>query len=604
MALARRVLVCLASLLVPAVAIAAEPPPPVSRSAECGILLPCVPAAPRGLAGHLRLGLLVEQPERAQGAPFALGGWISLGLSFWRWGEAGVFFAGTAESPLAPGDGVRWRSGPLGIWGVLAPPLLQHLGGSEGRGGLSVAFHGELDTGRAPFDGGGRLYDVTQSYGVVLPWEEWRLHGGLVAGVQLADDDRARCGQGCAPAYRGGYLGASLWARVTRTLYVGGDALIRVDGAGTRDAFAAVGFRLLEDAGIAGSAAGAWRADLRTGQTSWRYLVGFGVSYGPGYDSHWLREMLRLPDLRFSPRAVLPPPTLPTPPLAPPPPGPSCYLDPLGGPPLHLSSLDRAQDPVSSWRSFRSCQVAGWASETAQREPGVMLAQAGPYRPLPAAGPAFRPLPGWRPAAGPRWPEAEPREEAAPERAEPAPGQPGFRGWRAGQPVPPWWWRLPVPLTSSIGPAPDAPSPSPPEAPAAPRPAAAGPSPGDAPPAEPAPTASEPAPAAPRAPRRQRQEFKRNDKRAASAENRERYGTERCESCGIEVQAPPPGGQGPGERVPPNQRTYDHILPDLHGGPPTRSNIDILCSECNLAKGSDYWVPWLRNVIPPTPRLK
>lgn len=35
--------------------------------------------------------------------------------------------------------------------------------------------------------------------------------------------------------------------------------------------------------------------------------------------------------------------------------------------------------------------------------------------------------------------------------------------------------------------------------------------------------------------------------------------------------------------------TFDHIIPQVHGGPNTRDNMAILCSPCNNRKGCNYW---------------
>ena len=43
-----------------------------------------------------------------------------------------------------------------------------------------------------------------------------------------------------------------------------------------------------------------------------------------------------------------------------------------------------------------------------------------------------------------------------------------------------------------------------------------------------------------------------------------------------------------------DQLTVDHVRPRSNGGPSLASNLVPSCRACNQAKGSQYWLSWMR----------
>lgn len=62
--------------------------------------------------------------------------------------------------------------------------------------------------------------------------------------------------------------------------------------------------------------------------------------------------------------------------------------------------------------------------------------------------------------------------------------------------------------------------------------------------------------------------------------------------------------QGCGSTVPDNAMHFDHVIPHSRGGPTTASNLRVLCSRCNLSKGTDLEELLWRDKNTPFEQLK
>jgi RHS repeat-associated protein len=68
-------------------------------------------------------------------------------------------------------------------------------------------------------------------------------------------------------------------------------------------------------------------------------------------------------------------------------------------------------------------------------------------------------------------------------------------------------------------------------------------------------------------------------KNKVAKENEDFFGQQTCECCGTEVV---PGQKSQRGVTPPqNERQFDHIEPDAHGGANNEANTQILCRSCN-----------------------
>lgn len=68
-------------------------------------------------------------------------------------------------------------------------------------------------------------------------------------------------------------------------------------------------------------------------------------------------------------------------------------------------------------------------------------------------------------------------------------------------------------------------------------------------------------------------------KKKVAQENKDHFGTEKCECCGTDVI---PGQKNQRGVTPPtNERQFDHIEPDALGGANDEKNTQLLCRKCN-----------------------